>query len=239
MLFVNTVSGSKVGTDYLTLASEEVTFKNKKGPTIHIFIFDLFDVVSRKKGLEVVKEHENAFDTRIIICGGDGTVLWVIQEVIDAGISISRVAFGIIPIGTGNDFSRSLGWGSSSVSFSAKNIIGLKEIVQEWVHAEIRKYDIWDFEMELYDDGDIMRVKDKREIVLETKVLKRSFSNYLGVGIDARIGYSFDKHRTRNVFTNLLCYACIGIFKLFKRSNKMDELIENMEYEELETVGES
>lgn len=230
-LFVNTVSGSKVGTDYLTLASEEVTFKNKKGPTIHIFIFDLFDVVSRKRGLQVVKDNQDLHDMRVIICGGDGTVLWVVQEVVDAGISIDNITFGIIPIGTGNDFSRSLGWGSSSVGFSDKNIIGLKEIVQQWVHSEIRKYDIWDFEMELYEDGNIMRVKDKKEIILESKSLKRSFSNYFGVGIDARIGYSFDKHRTRNVFTNLICYACIGLFKIFKKSNKVDELIENMEYQ--------
>lgn len=58
--------------------------------------------------------------------------------------------------------------------------------------------------------------------------MKKSFSNYFGVGIDARIGYSFDKYRTRSVFTNLLCYACIGLAKLFKRASKVEELVENM-----------
>ncbi len=76
--------------------------------------------------------------------------------------------------------------------------------------------------MVLYEDGDIMRVKDKKDVIVERKVLRRSFSNYFSVGIDARIGYSFDRHRTKSVFTNLLCYACIGIVKLFKRVKKVD-----------------
>ena len=49
--------------------------------------------------------------TRVIICGGDGTILWVIQEAIKFGINAENIIFGTIPIGTGNDFSRSIGWG--------------------------------------------------------------------------------------------------------------------------------
>lgn len=59
---------------------------------------------------------------RVVICGGDGTVLWVVQEIIDTGVNASKITFGIIPIGTGNDFSRTLGWGSSSANFSSSNI---------------------------------------------------------------------------------------------------------------------
>ena len=92
----------------------------------------------------------------------------------------------------------------------------------DWMHAEIREYDIWDFELELYEGGDIRKIKDKEEFIMPEKHLKKSFSNYFGIGIDARIGYSFDKYRTRNVLTNLLCYGCIGFAKLFKRSKKLE-----------------
>ena len=67
----------------------------------------------------------------------------------------------------------------------------------DWMHAEIREYDIWDFELELYEGGDIRKIKDKEEFIMPEKHLKKSFSNYFGIGIDARIGYSFDKYRTR------------------------------------------
>lgn len=51
----------------------------------------------------------------MIICGGDGTVLWVIQEIANKGIKFNNIIFGVIPIGTGNDFARSLGWGSKPI----------------------------------------------------------------------------------------------------------------------------
>lgn len=45
------------------------------------------------------------------MCGGDGTVLWVVEEIVKYGISVDKIVIGIIPIGTGNDFSRATGWG--------------------------------------------------------------------------------------------------------------------------------
>lgn len=46
-----------------------------------------------------------------IVCGGDGTVMWVVTEMVKNGINVKNVPIGIVPLGTGNDFSRSLGWG--------------------------------------------------------------------------------------------------------------------------------
>lgn len=48
---------------------------------------------------------------RVVVSGGDGTILWVVGLVMQMGIDINDLAFAINPIGTGNDFSRSLGWG--------------------------------------------------------------------------------------------------------------------------------
>lgn len=55
----------------------------------------------------------------VIICGGDGTVQWVISLVGKKGIDLDKVFFCIIPIGTGNDFSRSIGWGGSPINFAS------------------------------------------------------------------------------------------------------------------------
>ena len=81
---------------------------------------------------------------RVIICGGDGTIPWVLSEILNEGISLTRIIFGIIPIGTGNDFSRSIGWGSKTVKVSRGNYRELSALVRQWMKAPIGHYDMWD-----------------------------------------------------------------------------------------------
>jgi diacylglycerol kinase (ATP) len=52
---------------------------------------------------------QNNGNMRIIVCGGDGTVMFVVTELINAGCTFENLAIGIMPFGTGNDFSRALG----------------------------------------------------------------------------------------------------------------------------------
>ena len=50
----------------------------------------------------------------ILACGGDGTVGWILSVMDSMKSSFPRgrrPAIGIIPLGTGNDLSRSLNWG--------------------------------------------------------------------------------------------------------------------------------
>lgn len=47
---------------------------------------------------------------RILVAGGDGTIGWILNEIVRKKIQpIPEVC--ILPIGTGNDLSRILGWG--------------------------------------------------------------------------------------------------------------------------------
>lgn len=110
VLFINSVSGSNTGREYLSIEAEEISFRVRNQPNVHVFMYDLFEQESRIKGMEKVKENVDRYDMRVVICGGDGSVLWVVKEVIEAGVDIHKIVFGIIPIGTGNDFSRTLGW---------------------------------------------------------------------------------------------------------------------------------
>ena len=54
----------------------------------------------------------------MIICGGDGTVMWVISELTKYNVDTELTPLGIIPLGTGNDFSQYLGWGKMKTSLT-------------------------------------------------------------------------------------------------------------------------
>ena len=47
---------------------------------------------------------------RILICGGDGTIGWVLRTADSLDLP-TKPQFAILPLGTGNDLSRTLGWG--------------------------------------------------------------------------------------------------------------------------------
>ena len=62
----------------------------------------------RMKKIQMENENNKCY---VIVCGGDGTVMWVVTEMVKYDIKILSAPIAIIPLGTGNDFSRELGWG--------------------------------------------------------------------------------------------------------------------------------
>ena len=93
--------------------------------------------------LKKLSEEEN-IDVRAVICGGDGTIPWVLGRCLEEGINFQKITIGVVPIGTGNDFSRSLGWGSASTKFDLQDLSKLNQLVNRWKDCGIGYYDVWD-----------------------------------------------------------------------------------------------
>lgn len=57
------------------------------------------------------------------------------------------------------------------------------------------------------------------------KILKRSFTNYFGIGLDARVVYSVQKKRGSNAFLNKLLYTYVGAKNFFKSMENIEHAI--------------
>ncbi len=67
---------------------------------------------NRDEGFKLLKQLvQEGKEPIATICGGDGTVMWVVSELLKNDIAPMSVPLAVIPLGTGNDFSRNLNWG--------------------------------------------------------------------------------------------------------------------------------
>ncbi|KAM6413610.1 diacylglycerol kinase delta-like [Rhynochetos jubatus] len=98
LAFVNSKSGDNQGVRFLR------KFKQFLNPAQ---VFDLMNG-GPHLGLRLFQK----FSTfRILVCGGDGSVGWVLSEIDALGLH-KQCQLGVLPLGTGNDLARVLGWGS-------------------------------------------------------------------------------------------------------------------------------
>ena len=65
---------------------------------------------------------------------------------------------GIIPLGTGNDFSQYLGWGKLKTTLTENSFAHLKKLIRKWEKATVEDFDIWDVRADVYDQGKLEKV---------------------------------------------------------------------------------
>ncbi|XP_041128244.1 diacylglycerol kinase eta-like isoform X1 [Polyodon spathula] len=124
LVFVNSKSGDNQGVKFLR------RFKQLLNPA------QVFDLVNGGPhlGLRLFQKFDNF---RILVCGGDGSVGWVLSEIDKLNLH-KQCQLGVLPLGTGNDLARVLGWGAS-----CDDDTQLPQILEKLERASTKMLDRW------------------------------------------------------------------------------------------------
>ncbi|XP_066993367.2 diacylglycerol kinase theta isoform X2 [Anabrus simplex] len=209
LVFVNVKSGGCQGLELIS------SFRKLLNP---YQVFDL-DNGGPLPGLYVFRHIKNY---KILVCGGDGTIGWVLQCLDNVGqdSECSSPACAIVPLGTGNDLARVLRWGPGYTG--GEDPLNL---LRDVIDAEEIRLDRWTVVFHPEDKGD-----DKSAPVgtgnstdhLQTEKIKGLpargswrrgvcagstsedntqifvMNNYFGIGIDADLCLDFHNAREEN-----------------------------------------
>ncbi|MCQ2821176.1 MAG: hypothetical protein MJ252_28280 [archaeon] len=188
-----------------------------------VLIFNLIEREEFKVGINFAKAYLEKYPNntlKILIAGGDGTVLSIVKEMNKNKINLERLVFGPMPFGTGNDLSNALGFGNTIKI--AGNIKTLNRILFTYLNAKPTKIDIWDFEVDLKPTGRMIKISNSKETPMLIKDtndpitnFKESFINYCSIGYDAKVGFNFDQKRSSSQCWNKCIYCCEGCKRLW------------------------
>ena len=225
---------------------EEIKIKGVDHPTkfdpsipFSVIIFNIIDENEYKNGKNFLKNYLNDFpekEIKILIGGGDGSVLSIIEDLYKEKIDLKKCIFGAMPLGTGNDLSNAMG-------FDSQCEIGIIEYFQRvlytYLTAGIIKIDIWKLELKVdKNEGKIFDIITNGEIELKDENNKdityfsKTFINYMSIGFDAKVGFMFGQRRTSSRIFNKIIYAIEAgkniLRGLFRKSLGLASLLENL-----------
>ncbi|XP_067902062.1 diacylglycerol kinase zeta isoform X2 [Heterodontus francisci] len=165
-----------------------------------------------KEALELYRKVQNL---RILACGGDGTVGWILS-ILDQLQLNPQPPVAVLPLGTGNDLARTLNWGGGYTDEPVSKILSHVE------DGNIVQLDRWN----LYVERNASAVPDERDETAAEKLPLDVFNNYFSLGFDAHVTLEFHESREakpekfNSRFRNKMFYAGTAFSDFLMRSSK-------------------
>ncbi|XP_018784640.1 PREDICTED: diacylglycerol kinase theta isoform X3 [Bactrocera latifrons] len=217
LVFVNVKSGGCQGLELIS------SFRKLLNP---YQVFDL-DNGGPLPGLYVFRQIVNY---KILVCGGDGTIGWVLQCLDNVGqdSECSSPPCAIVPLGTGNDLARVLCWGSGYTG--GEDPLNL---LRDVIEAEEIRLDRWTVVFHPEDKPEESALKAPSNTTgggAQNEDNSQIFvmNNYFGIGIDADLCLDFHNAREENPnkFNSRLhnkgYYVKMGLRKIVGRKTVKD-----------------
>ncbi|XP_021116113.1 diacylglycerol kinase theta isoform X3 [Heterocephalus glaber] len=168
---------------------------------------------------------------RVLVCGGDGTVGWVLTALEETRhrLTCQEPSVAILPLGTGNDLGRVLRWGAG---YSGEDPLSMLVSVDE---ADAVLVDRWTI---LLDAHKATGTGNNAVDTEPPKIVQ--MSNYCGIGIDAELSLDFHQAREEEPgkftsrFHNKGVYVRVGLQKISHSRGLHKEIRLQVEQREVE-----
>lgn len=220
LVFVNVKSGGQQGSELITnfrhlLNPHQVFDLQNGGPLPGLYVF------------------RNIESYRILACGGDGTIGWVLSclDNVSQDAKCQSPPMAIVPLGTGNDLARVLRWGAGYTG--AEEPINL---LRDVIEAEEITLDRWTVVFHSDENKELDDLKRQLSIAVNISQANTNednteifvMNNYFGIGIDADVCLDFHTAREENPnkfnsrLHNKRFYFQLGIRKIMNRGSCKD-----------------
>ncbi|KAF6031049.1 Dgk [Bugula neritina] len=133
-------------------------------------------------GPSVALKQFQDIDCRVMVCGGDGTVGWLLDTMDKLDLP-RRPPVVVLPLGTGNDMARCLRWGGG---YEGESII---KILKRVSLGHTVMLDRWHIQFSNSGDGE----EEKGD-----PIPCNIFNNYFSIGVDAQVAHQFHMMRQKH-----------------------------------------